>query len=326
MFKDIIFISFIGNSYKEKAGEGTMELRQLLYTVTVAEEKSFSKAAEKLHLAQPSLSQQIAKLEKELDVVLFERSTSSVRLTDAGERFFTSALAILDGVEQLRKEMQDVASLAKGGLTLGSLPMTGAHILPLLLPEFARRYPGIEVRLIEEATRALEQLTARGTAEMSLLTLPVQDESLEWEELLNEEICLAVPPAHKLHGRREVKMRELVGEPFIMLKKGQGFRQVVERWCAEAGFVPAVAFESSNIETVQSLVAAGMGIAFVPRLLAHKYPRHHTGPAYVRLTEPRPYRTLVLAYRRGRYRSRAAQAFLTTARDVLQALRVEEAE
>lgn len=324
MFKDIIFIYYIGNTYKEGEEYTEVELRQLLYAVTIAEEKSFSKAAEKLHLAQPSLSQQIAKLEKELDVILFERSTSSIRLTDAGERFFTSALRILDGVEQLRKEMQDVAALTKGGLTLGSLPMTGAHILPLLLPEFAKRYPGIDVRLIEEATRSLEQLTARGTAEMSLLTLPVQDANLEWEELLDEEICLAVPPTHELAGRREVKMRELDEEPFIMLKKGQGFRQVVERWCMEAGFAPRIVFESSNIETVQSLVAAGMGVAFVPRLLAHKYPRNRTGPAYVRLTEPRPYRTLVLAFRRGRYRSRAAQAFLDTARDVLQAVRMEE--
>jgi LysR family hydrogen peroxide-inducible transcriptional activator len=133
-----------------------MELRQLLYAVRIAEEQSFSKAAEKLHLAQPSLSQQIAKLERELGIILFERSTNTLKLTYAGERFFESAVKILDQVEQLKKEMEDVAELKRGTLTVGSLPITGTHILPLVLPIFKKNYPGVEVKLIEEATRTLE--------------------------------------------------------------------------------------------------------------------------------------------------------------------------
>ncbi|AMA73270.1 MULTISPECIES: LysR family transcriptional regulator [Aneurinibacillus] len=293
-----------------------MEFRQLLYAVTIAEEKSFSKAAEKLHLAQPSLSQQIAKLEKELDVILFERS-SSTRLTDAGERFYESATRILDAVEQLKKEMQDMVELEKGTLTVGSLPITGAHILPLVLPVFKRKYPGIQVRLVEEPTLVLEQLTARGTTEMSLLSLPIQEPNLEWEPILEEEICLAVPPDHPLSRRKEVEIRELNAEAFIMLKKGQGFRTLAAKWCEEAGFVPQVVFESSNIETVQSLVAAGMGIAFVPRMIT-RFSKEEMLPVYVSLRDPTPRRTLVIAYRRGRYRSRASRAFLSTVKEVLR--------
>jgi LysR family hydrogen peroxide-inducible transcriptional activator len=296
-----------------------MELRQLLYAVTIADERSFSKAAEKLHLAQPSLSQQIAKLEKELDVILFERSTSSLRLTDAGERFYASAVAILDSVEQLKKEMQDIAELEKGWLTVGSLPITGAHLLPLVLPEFKQKYPGVQVRLIEEPTLVLEQLTARGKAEMSLLSLPIQDANLAWEPILEEEIYLAVPPEHPLSQRAEVDIGELKEESFIMLKKGQGFRNLATKWCAEAGFVPHVVFESSNIETVQSLVAAGMGIAFVPQMVT-RLAREGMRPAYIALRNPTPSRTLVMAYRRGRYRSRASQVFLETVQEVLTSM------
>ncbi|WP_047151194.1 LysR family transcriptional regulator [Aneurinibacillus tyrosinisolvens] len=293
-----------------------MELRQLLYAVRIAEEQSFSKAAEKLHLAQPSLSQQIAKLERELGIILFERSTNTLKLTYAGERFFESAVKILDQVEQLKKEMEDVAELKRGTLTVGSLPITGTHILPLVLPIFKKNYPGVEVKLIEEATRTLEQLTARGTTEMSLLTLPVQDPHLEWEEIWQEEIFLAVPPDHPLSGEKEVAVKELKNEAFIMLKKGQGFRTLAAKWCEEAGFTPRVVFESSNIETVKSLVAAGMGIAYVPSMMT-RHQKAGLSPAYLSLRNPRPFRTLVMAYRRGRYRSQAGQAFLKTIKEVL---------
>ncbi|MFT9846139.1 LysR family transcriptional regulator [Aneurinibacillus sp. REN35] len=296
-----------------------MEIRQLLYAVTIAEEKSFSRAADKLHLAQPSLSQQIAKLEKEIGVILFERSTSALRLTDAGERFYESAVKILDSVEQIKKEMQDMAELEKGELTVGSLPITGAHILPLVLPVFKEKYPGIQVRLVEEATQVLELLTARGKAEMSLLSLPLADDTLEWEEILEEEICLAVPPQHPLSRKERIEIRELKDETFIMLKKGQGFRNLAQRWCEDAGFSPRVVFESSNIETVQSLVAAGMGIAFVPKMVT-RWSRETLTPVYIALHNPIPRRTLVMAYRRGRYRSRASQAFLATVKEVLAAM------
>ncbi|WP_027417922.1 LysR family transcriptional regulator [Aneurinibacillus terranovensis] len=293
-----------------------MEIRQLQYAIAIATEKSFSKAAEKLHLAQPSLSQQIAKLEKELGVILFERSTNSIRLTHAGERFIASSLEILDKMEQLKKEMQDVAELTQGELTIGSLPITGAHILPLVLPVFKRSYPGVHIRLLEEKTLELEQLTARGTAEMSLLTLPVREANLEWEEIVDEEICLAVPPDHPLSGAGEVDFGQLKDEPFIMLKEGQGFRHLALHWCEKAGFTPKVVFESTNIETVQSLVAAGMGIAFIPRMITRRS-GDEQAPHYVSLSNPKPFRTLVMAYRRGRYRSRAGQAFLQTIKEVL---------
>jgi LysR family hydrogen peroxide-inducible transcriptional activator len=300
-----------------------MELRQFLYAIQIAAEKNFSRAAEKLHLAQPSLSQQLSKLEKEIGVLLFQRNTNSVEITHAGEIFVDKAQKILDMVNQLKKEMEDISLMRKGKLVVGSLPITGSHILPLVLPVFQNRYPEIEIVLVEETSSRLEHLTSNGQTDICLLTLPLHEPSLTFQSLIDEEIWLALPTQHPLiedslkfkkKDQATIQIKDLENEPFIVLKKGQGFRQITEELCLAAGFQPKIVFESSNIDTVQSLVAAGMGIAFVPSMIARKQGSPFT-PAYVPLHE-KPHRTLVIAYRKGRYLSKAAEAFIETLLEV----------
>ena len=225
------------------------------------------------------------------------------------------AQTIIDTVEMLKREMDDISQMRKGKLIVGSLPITGSHILPLVLPVFQERYPEIEIQLVEETTANLESLTANGETDICLLSLPIDEPTLTYETLIEEEICLAVPPTHRLASHRtkqngHIRITEVKDEPFIVLKKGQGFRQIALDLCRQAGFEPHIVFESSNIETVQSLVAAGMGIAFVPQMVTR-----HSGPSspvYLSLAEPRPTRTLVIAYRKNRYLSKAAEAFIET--------------
>ncbi|WP_010273739.1 LysR family transcriptional regulator [Paenibacillus senegalensis] len=298
-----------------------MELRQLQYAIQIAAEKNFSRAAEKLHIAQPSLSQQLAKLEKEIGVLLFQRNTNSVDLTYAGTVFVEKAQIILDQVAQLRKEMDDISMMRKGKLIVGSLPITGSHILPLVLPVFQNLYPEIEVQLVEDTTAKLESLALSGQTDISLLSLPLLERSLAYKILIEEEICLSVPANHPLTRRSEggeeqpVNIAELAEESFIILKRGQGFRQISIDLCRQAGFEPKLVFESSNMDTVQSLVAAGMGIAFVPRMVARKVSSPFT-PVYLPLGG-RPSRTLVIAYRNDRYLSKAAEAFIETMMNVI---------
>ncbi|MBB3110443.1 DNA-binding transcriptional LysR family regulator [Paenibacillus phyllosphaerae] len=293
-----------------------MEFRQLQYVIQIAKEKNFSRAAEKLHIAQPSLSQQLSKLEKELGVLLFRRTTNSVELTHAGSVFVDKAQNILDSIEQLKQELDDHAHMRKGKLVVGSLPMTGSHVLPLVLPVFAKKYPNIEVALVEDTSSRLEQLTASGQTDLCLLSLPI-DPALSWEPIIEEEICLAVPPAHPLaNNSTPIPLPRLAKEPFIVLKKGQGFRQITLELCEQGGFEPNIVFESSNIETVQSLVAAGMGIAFVPKMMTRAKWSTHT-PVYLPL-EPAPSRTLVIASRKGRYLSKASEAFIDTMKLTLE--------
>ncbi|CAK4814331.1 unnamed protein product [Aphanomyces euteiches] len=216
--------------------------------------------------------------------------------------------------------MEDISQMRKGKLVVGSLPITGSHILPLVLPVFQSRYPEIEIVLMEETSNRLEHLTSNGQTDISLLTLPLHEPSLTYQSLIDEEIWLALPPQHALLQAKTlseqppVQISALEKEPFIVLKKGQGFRQITEELCLTAGFQPNIVFESSNIETVQSLVAAGMGIAFIPSMIARKQGTLFT-PAYLPLHD-KPYRTLVIAYRKGRYLSKAAEAFIATLLEV----------
>lgn len=137
-----------------------MELRQLQYTLQIAEERNFSRAADKLHIAQPSLSQQLSKLEHELGVKLFQRNTSTVELTHAGASFIEHARKIMDAVQQLRQEMDDISQLRAGRVVIGSMPITGSHLLPYVLPAFNAAYPDIQVTLLEDTSLNLEKLTA----------------------------------------------------------------------------------------------------------------------------------------------------------------------
>jgi LysR family hydrogen peroxide-inducible transcriptional activator len=296
-----------------------LELRQLQYAIQIAIERNFSRAAEKLHIAQPSLSQQLSKLEKEIGVLLFQRSTNSVELTHAGSLFVEKSQKILDMVEQLKKEMEDISQMKKGRLVVGSMPITGSTILPFVVPVFQAAYPDIEISLVEETSANLETLTMNGQTDISLLSLPMREESLIYETLLEEEIVLAVPPRHSLTQAQEpIRISQLEKEAFIALKKGQGFRKLTLDLCQNAGIVPNIVFESSNMETVQSLVAAGMGIAFVPYLIS-KRSFSELSPVHLAL-EGRPTRTLVIAYRKGRYLSKAAEAFVSTMKEVMQTI------
>lgn len=298
-----------------------MEIRQLQYALQIAEERNFSRAAEKLHIAQPSLSQQLSKLEKEIGVLLFQRTTNSVDMTYAGEVFMERAQKILDSLEQLKKEMADISQTRTGKVTIGTMPITGSHLLPHVLPLFHKKYPDIELVLTEEpSTSTLVKMTAQGKNDLCLLSLPIQDPSLEYEPIIKEAIMLAVsqehPILHKQAGSSApIKLSQMKDQPFIFLKRGQGFRQITMELCRQAGFEPNITFESSNMETVQSLVAAGMGVALVPQLIATA-PRSEFVPAYLSI-EGNPSRTLVLAYRSERYMSKAAEAFKQTLKETV---------
>lgn len=300
-----------------------MELRQLQYALQIAAERNFSRAAEKLHVAQPSLSQQLSKLEKELGVMLFQRNTSSVELTHAGERFVEQAESIIAAVELLRQEMSDISQLRTGRVVVGSMPITGAHLLPHVLPVFKQNYADIEISLLEDSSMNLEKLTAGGQTDLSLLSLPLEVPTLAYEVLGEERIDLAVPPDHPLASRKAEGIRttleELKDEPFIVLKEGQGFRKMTMELCREAGFEPKIVFQSNNMETIQSLVATGMGVTLVPHFIA-RAPRSEFVPVYLPLAEPVPSRTLVIAYRRGRYLSKAAEVFIETFKNTVASL------
>ncbi|MDR7239170.1 LysR family transcriptional regulator [Neobacillus drentensis] len=295
-----------------------MEPKILRYVIMLANEKNFSKAAEKLHMAQPSLSYQIIKLENELGTQLFNRGHGEVQLTYPGKVFVEHALKINDQFNQLKREIDDVTDMHKGQLCIGSLATTGAYLLPEAISAFKNKYPGIELVLLEDNAPNLELLVLRGQVEICLLSMPITHKELEVEKILEEDVYLAVPPSHPLAKSQEVNLSDFKEEFFILLKKGTSFRKETENLCKEAGFEPRITFESINILTCLSLVSTGMGITFVPGMVIKNTP----------VSEPLVYlplhvadnhkRNVVFAYKNGRYLSKAARSFINIMKTVTQ--------
>lgn len=291
-----------------------MELHHLRYFVAVARHGNFTRAAEENHVAQPSLSQQIRRLEDELGAPLFDRSQSPVRLTDAGEALLPHAEAILHQITAAKGAVEDRLGLRSGRLVLGTLPQTGARLLPAAVASFRQRHPDVQVLLREDTSRRLTALALSGETDLTLTTLPVGSPELESQPLMSEEILLALPPGHPLAGAARLSLEEVSQEPFLLIKPGYGFRDLCLGACRAAGFEPHVTFESSQIDTLQAMVAAGLGCTLVPRMAAERARR--PAPVFVPLEGPPLTRTLALVWRRDRYLSRAAEAFLAMAREL----------
>ncbi|MFZ5825548.1 MAG: LysR family transcriptional regulator [Bacillota bacterium] len=291
-----------------------MELHHLRYFVSVARLGHFTRAAEENHVAQPSLSQQIRRLEETLGAPLFDRSQSPVRLTDAGEALLPHAEAILQQVAAARAAVEDRLGLRSGRLVLGTLPQTGSRLLPVAVAAFRERYPGVTVVLREESTRGLTEMALSGETDLTLTTLPAGSPDLAVQPVLTEEILLALPPEHPLAGAAALPLEAVAREPFLLMKPGYGFRDLCLTACRAAGFEPQVAFESTQIDTLQAMVAAGLGVTLVPRMAAERARR--PTPAFVPLEGKPLTRTLALAWRRDRYLPTAATAFLGVAREL----------
>jgi DNA-binding transcriptional LysR family regulator len=288
-----------------------MELHQLRYLVAVAEQASFTKAAGACAVSQPSLSIQLKKLEDELGGPLFERGRKAARLTGRGQAFLPRAQEALQALALGRRELDDLAGLKRGQVTLGCMPTTGAVLLPPVLKAFARRHPGITVRLREESSPALAELLLKGEADLAIFDEAGLRPGLEGATLFKEELYLALPPGHQLAGKQGLRLRQVAEEGVILLKRGHGFRQIVERAFEREGLRPKVVFESGEIQVVQALVASGLGISLVPAMLRELGPAK-AAPAYARLAAPAPQRTLSLAWRQRAPLSAAALALRQT--------------
>ena len=280
-----------------------METHQLRYFLAVALTGSFTQAARQSNVSQPSLSIQIAKLEDELGGPLFERNRRGGRLTARGETFLPRAKAILEQMESAREDAQALSGLTLGKVSLGCMPTTGAHLLPSILTAFRKAYPKIQVHLKEESSPDLAQDLEQGEIELAIMDEEGLRPALDHETILTEELLLALPSRHPLAGKKSLALKQVAEEPFILMKSGHGFRQITLDLYRKAGLEPKVVFESGGIETVQALVAAGLGISLVPQMVA-RFP----GVAYAGVSSPKALRTLSLAWRRKAPLSTAAEA------------------
>lgn len=245
-----------------------MELRRLRYFVAVAEESSFSRAARRLHMAQPPLSNQIKQLEAEIGVRLFERSSRGVQTTEAGELLLEEARRIFTLVEGTVGMVRRVGHGEVGRLTLGFVPSSSDELLPPILSNFGERYPDVDLFLREMRPDLIVQRLHEGQIDAGFLYLPLDDPSLEVECVLREPLVLALPAKHPLAPEDKVDLGSVADDPFILparYRRTPGLYGQVTGACQRAGFTPnAVQKDVWLMQTIVGLVAGGIGVALVP--------------------------------------------------------------
>ena len=246
-----------------------MELRQLRYFTVLASELNFTRAADKLNMSQPPLSYQIASLEAELGARLFNRTSRSVELSEAGKALLPHALAVLQRIEAAREQVTRVAQGVEGRVTIG---LSGSHFLgpfPQFIKQFREKRPGVEVVLQEMRPADHVQALRAGQLDISLTRGLPADGQLAAVLLWRDPVVLVVPLGHRLAKRTRVRLLELKGEDFVFLRLDSSvFAQRMFDACVTAGFAPRIVQQVIEIPSVLNLVAAGLGVSLVPTSLA----------------------------------------------------------
>jgi DNA-binding transcriptional LysR family regulator len=295
-----------------------MELRQLRYLVALADERHFTRAAEREHVAQPALSQQIRRLEEETGLALVERTTRRVRITDAGELLVARARRILTELEAAHTELQGLRGIQTGKVTVGSLHTMGPIDVSLVLAIFHQRHPGIELTVREQSSEELAEMLRVDELDLAFLSVTerVESHGLALHQLVSEELVALLPPSLPLAGHASVRMAELADEQFISYREGSRLRELLTGAGAHAGFAPQVKLESNESRRIRRLVSRGMGVAILPRSDAD-------GPgaevAVATLVEPALRRDITLAWRADRRHTPAVAEFLELARTTFSA-------
>lgn len=285
-----------------------MEMHQLRYFIAVARERSFSRAAEKCHVAQPSLSQQIQKLEAELDEPLFIRTRSEAKLTGAGEKLMPRALRILEEAEAARREARESGSLLRGTINLGVLPTIAPYLLPGIIRSFARKFPGIQIVVHEDTTARLVRLAIEHDIDLAIASAPINDERVEARTLFEEELLLALPPDHPLAARSRIRPADIEGQSFIVMREGHCLGDQTLGFCDRGDIHPRISFRSAQLQTLQALVSSGLGLSLVPEMAADE--RAPNAPAYRSFVQPRPKRAITVFWNRNRPPTRATAELL----------------
>ncbi len=286
-----------------------MEMFQLRYFAAAAKRESFSRAAEDCFVSQPSLSLQIANLEREVGTLLFTRQGRSVRLTDAGRTLAEFATRILRDEEDARRAVRAVVGLERGRLSVWTLPTIGQNLLPPHVATFRAAHPEIEIT-VHEAVPALAVAGAvvSGIADIGFVQLPLSVPDVAVQPLFTEDLVLVVPAHHPLAapGVPAPHLAELSTEYFVWVPEGTTSAHPIYAACIAAGFTPRIACVSGSATGMQSMVASGLGIAILPRLALNPPP----GVVIVELAAPRPTRTVAAVWRERDGLTHAATAFL----------------
>jgi DNA-binding transcriptional LysR family regulator len=290
-----------------------MELRHLRYFVAVAEELHFGRAAERLCIAQPPLSQQIQQLEREIGFALFTRTKRRVQLTAAGSMFLDEAREVFRGLDKAVHLGRRITRGEVGWLGIGFVGSATYELLPRILSAFREQFPEVELVLRELVSGKQIQAIRDGRIHVCLARPPIEEEDIHSEVVSSEQLVAAIPSSHRLAGAGSISLSSLAAEPFILFPREPkpSYADFVFSVCAEAGFVPNVVQETAEIHTAIGLVAAGVGVSLVPESMQRF---HREGIRYLELEEA-PISNIEIAFRQGDPNP-TVQAFIRIARQM----------
>ena len=270
-----------------------MNIKDLKYLVSVADLRSFSRAAEQCFISQPTLSNQIKKMEEQLGITLFERTNKKVMPTELCEQILPTMRNILLEVDHIK----EIANLAQdpfsGRFKLGAFPTLSTYIFPDIVPEIKSELPNLQLILIEEKTDVLIEQLKRGTLDAALLALPIDEQSLDHQALFDDEFMLATPPDHKLTSKKHVREEDLTSEKLLLLDEGHCLRDQSLDICKRIG-IDEQSFRATGLETLRQMVKAGTGITLMPSIAISDT---EMGIHYTPFKRP-PKRTIGLVWRK----------------------------
>ena len=287
-------------------GRVTTTLDELEWFVVLAETEHMTRAAEKLSLAQPTLSRALGRLERRAGAPLFDRVHRRLRLNPFGEIMLEHARRGLAELSAAEERISTLRDPEHGTIRLAFLHSIAAGLTPEVLRAHRAHAPGVTVELTQAVGHEIIEHVRAGRVDLGLTAPRPDDDELAWTGLHRQQLCLAVPAGHRLAGRDEVALVEAADEPFMMLRRPIGFRRITDDLCARAGFSPQPAFESTEIGTMEGFVSAGLGVAIVPE---PRPGRHEPGVSYPSLTDDLAHRMIGLTWLRERPRSPVVEQF-----------------
>jgi DNA-binding transcriptional LysR family regulator len=282
-----------------------VRLHHLEYFRTIARCESYTRASEQIEVSQPTLSRAIALLERELGVPLFDHHGRSVSLNRYGRAFLVHIDRALADIEAGRRELDDLTDRERGVISLTFFHTLGERLVPNLIGAFMRKHPRARFILSENMLPQIVRRIIEGDVDLGLVSLPFSDERLEYIPLLNQELMLVVPSAHRLAARKKVALAEVADDPFCLSARGFTLRQLTEDLCKEAGFSPKIAFEGDEVSTLRGLISAGLGVGLLP-----EGPSASLGEiVQIRVSQPRCQRMIVMAWVKDGYQSELVRSF-----------------
>lgn len=284
-----------------------MEIRALRAFVEVVRQGGFSNAAKAVFATQSTISKAVKQLELEIGAPLLDRLGHKTRLTEVGEIVYQRAIRILAERENLLAELEELRGLKRGVLRLGLPPVGSAPLFAPLFAAYRSLYPGIDIHLVEHGAERLEELLLSGEVDLIASLLPISN-AFGWQEVRKEPLVVLLSEHDGLASRGSVRLRDLKDLPFILFQAGFALNRVILDACQREGLVPNISAQSSQLDFIVELVAAGMGIAFLPQMIAEQRPHPHV--RCLRLDEPQTDFHIAMIWRRDVYISQAAQAWL----------------